>query len=41
MDLLKSAGAAHLRRCTTLEMALPFRRVVRLAAGPHLRFSAH
>ena len=36
---MKSATAPHLRRCTRLEMALPFRRVVRLAAGVHLRFS--
>jgi len=36
--MAKTAGAAHLRRCTKLEMALPFRRIVRLAAGPLLRF---
>ena len=35
---LKNAVAAHLRRCMTLEMALPFHRIMRLAAGLHLRF---
>jgi hypothetical protein len=33
----KSAPVAHLRRCMTLEMALPFHRIMRLAYGPHLR----
>jgi DNA-binding transcriptional ArsR family regulator len=37
----KTAVAAHLRRCMTLEMALPFHRIMRLAAGPHLRFLRH
>jgi hypothetical protein len=37
----KIAVAAHLRRCMTLEMALPFHRIMRLAAGPHLRFLRH
>ena len=37
---LKSAGAAHLRRCPRLEIAEPFRRIGRLAAGPLLRFLA-
>ena len=34
----KIAIAAHLRRCPTLDMALPCHRIGRLAAGPHLRF---
>jgi hypothetical protein len=35
---LKNAFAAHLRRCMTREMALPFHRIKRLAAEPHLLF---
>jgi hypothetical protein len=37
---LKNAVAAYLRHCTTLEMALPFQRIMRLATGPHRRLSS-
>ena len=36
--ILENADAAHLLRCVTLEMALPFQRITRLASAPHLRF---
>ena len=34
----KGASAAHLRRCMTLAMDLPWCRAMRLAAGLQLRF---